>query len=46
MHDNYIMGEFGKELRLKEMKLFLQKPYNNQERYLTVEVVNASGRKL
>mgnify|MGYP007020478726 CR=1 FL=1 len=42
LHDNYVAGKFGKELRLKEMNMFLESSYGKQELYLTVELVNIS----
>ncbi len=44
-HNNYIRGRFGKELRLKEMKLYtlnVDGEYSAMRKYLTVERINTS----
>ncbi|KAK8819264.1 hypothetical protein WA577_003730 [Blastocystis sp. JDR] len=43
LHNNYVRGEFGKELRFKEMGLFsmdLNGEYSADRRYLTVECLD------
>ena len=49
LHNNFVRGEYGKELRFKEMGLFaidLNGEYSADRRYLTVERLYRRSRFL
>ena len=42
-HNNWVRGEYQKELRLKEMKMYaldVDREYSGVRQYLTVEMMN------